>query len=418
MVRSIMRFVLLITVIVVLLGGSRAWAGGSSPNVVVYTSTGQPNGGYLTTFAPDGTSAGKIAVPDASRVNVSPSLQWYSTVVPFEHPKLQYAPLSHFTPGLLVDVNTEPGFDIGDAQFNWDSAYLLYVLTKLDAPQYIIGIIELQTGKQVEFAGTYSQAPAPTKTEFGGAAGPLFLDAQSGRLVLRPFAPNAGGSSEGLYETYIGNFASLKAGRYPLPPVGQIATADQYGIYGSPQHLSPAPEGLKYLAYFSKNAGNPPANYQEAPFSQQYNVLNILDLTVGQSVVAAQAGKGQGLEQLAWAPFNPVATPPGDKIYFSGGNYQNTSFISQPRLYTFQVSTNTVIEGPLLTNDPAEDITAIVVCTNTTQDTLYFVGTKTDSATQNSTATLYVAPLYDISQKKALVSGSFVGLSGCVPPVS
>ncbi|HVO41581.1 MAG TPA: hypothetical protein VMT34_03105 [Aggregatilineales bacterium] len=419
MVQSKLRLVVLVTIMALMASASPVSAGGSSPNVAVTISSGQPNASTITTFAPDGTSAGKIPVPDSTRATVSPSLQWYSTLTTDASHKLQYAPLTKFKPAAPIDVKVEPGFEIISAQFNWDSAYLLYLLAKLDGNQYILGILELKTGKQVEYGGTYSvQIPANTRTAFGGVPNPLYLEAESGRLILNTFLPFAGGNSGGLYETYTGNFAPLQPGRYPLPPVNQIATRDQYTAFSGVQSLSSAPEGLKQLAYFSKNPNNPPANYQEAPFSQSYNVLTILDLITGKTTIAAQAGKGQGLETSTWSPLNPIANPPGDKVYFTGGNYQNTAFISQPRLYTLQVTTNAVTEGPVLTTDPLEDVAALLVCTNTTQDTLYFVGTKTDAATQAFTATLYTAPLNDLAKKKALVTGNYINLVSCVPPVS
>jgi hypothetical protein len=181
-----------------------------------------------------------------------------------------------------------------------------------------------------------------------------------------------------------------------------------------------SPDGTQF-AYLTVNPNNKPASYVggEMPGPGPANVLSVTTLATGQTNVVAQAGKGQALGgDLAWSVPNPAA-PSGNKIYFTGGNFLQTSFIVKPNLYSVDATVGGVAVGPMMTDDVKENVQGLLLCNDSQKDFVYFTASKdTGDPNVGSKMTLYVMPLGQPTAKKALLQANSIEMLYCIPPTA
>lgn len=348
---------------------------------------------YFSVFGPDGSNPGKLVVNPDQQAELSGDGRWIVSAG-FDSARnvdvLEYRPVN----GRPTSIPVDAGHSVLAAHFSPDAKMLFYTLASLEPRQWILGMLELESGRKIEFIGSAGDDSVVGPGHIANA-----LNLVGERMILSAYAPFAGGNFGGIYAIDLTGLAAAAPGRYPLP-----ATVEQL-LPGGPFILSAlSPDGA-LLAFLAYNEANPPQNYTSFGPAVTFNALGVLDLASGDVRTLAQAGMGQGLEALTW-------TADGASILFTGGGYGGSYFVVTPGLYSVDVATATVVERGALTPNPAEVITDLLAC----GDTLYSVS-NVDLAEGGRTADLYAAPLDDPTTRTVLVSGSTIFLQGCGAPI-
>jgi hypothetical protein len=305
--------------------------------------------------------------------------------------KLQYQRIGQ----AAVDVPVDPGYSVLHAAFSADSRYLFYTNASIDQLQWILGIVDIQTGKRIEFIAPFSfDGSVPAAVGFEGIANAIHFDSASERLYVMAYRPFADGNFGGIYVFVIPELATAAAGRYPMPKAAEVVKG---GSLISQILISS--DGAK-AAYLSFDPANPPQNFESMGPAFTFNTLIVLDLITGQTKKLAQAGPGQGLGEATWAD---------SRIFFTGGNYGGSYFIAAPRLYAVDPVNAAVTEVAILESDPTMMIDGMVACGTT----LYYATAK-NSADGTRTVTLYSAPVSNPSQRAVVFTGQSVFLDKCM----
>jgi len=349
---------------------------------------GSPPVKSLVVFSGEGKQAGKLPFPaTVNRPDLSSDGKW--VVLQNYDQKTQVQSIQYYrVNGKPESIAVDKDFNVLNAEFSSDSRYLLYSLTSFSSPQpdWILGILELSTGKKAEFAGKVGFPNGP-QAPFPGS--PLPFDFNGSQLLFFAIPIGTEGYPLGIYSVAI---PALNDGRSALPPVKSLRKNQNPPL----QVVRVSPDGTK-VAYLFNDQANPPANYkpQEMPFT--VNAIGVIDLATGDDRVVAKAGKGQALETLAW-------WYTGNFLVFTGGNYQQSDRIISPRFYSVDVSTGTVTDTPPITfsDNPKESVLSMLPCSSG----LFFVTQVVGADPGQRSETLYVAPLKDPKAGKKLLSGS------------
>ncbi len=165
------------------------------------------------------------------------------------------------------------------------------------------------------------------------------------------------------------------------------------------------------LAVFaSADSTNLPVNYTPAfdgPSPLPPNTLTMLDLTSNAIHVIARAGHGQGLSAPAWLADD-------SQVFFAGGNYGGSYFVSNPQLYAYTMATDAVTTaGGVLTTDTHHGISELSVCGNTVF--MRTVSTAIDG-TPNIGAILS-APFSSLLSQTPILTAQENALGPCVPAI-
>ena len=397
--RRRIRFLLLLALAASLVGvagtPARAQDGADRIHAIarVYES-GPEAQSYLSIFGPDGSNPGKLIVASDQQAELSGDGRWIATSG-FDQARnadvLEYRPVNGRPTAIPVDA----GYSVLSAHFSRDARMLMYTLASLEPRQWILGLLELETGRKIEFIRSAGDDSALGAGQIGSG-----LDLLGERLYVSAFLPFAGGNFGGIFAIDLIGLDAAVSGRYALPDSVQQLLPGGTFVYSA---LSPNGALLAYLTY---DEGNPPQNYNSFGPAMTFNVLRVLDLTSGEAHVLAQAGPGQGLDALSW-------TPDSANVLFAGGNYGGRYYIAAPHLYSVDIATVTVIERGAYTTDTAEVIGDLLAC----GDTLYSVS-SIEAADGARTATLYAAPLANPTERALLVAGSTVFLQSCAAPIT
>src|SRR5207244_5469067 len=115
----------------------------------------------------DGKEAGRLPLtPQTQQAIMSGDGKWiaesrYDQQSQAQH--LEYRPSN----GQPTAVPIDKGFDVLAPVFSTDSRYLLYTTyTYQPTPQYILGVVELVSGKKVEFTGNVNLNNSDSKGAF------------------------------------------------------------------------------------------------------------------------------------------------------------------------------------------------------------------------------------------------------------
>lgn len=366
--------------------------GRERPHLIARISVPPPTGGtYLSIFAPDGANPGQLIIESGLQAAMSYDTRWLATWGYEELSRREVIAYRQVN-GRPINIDIEPGFTAMDAAFSRDARYLIYTQAALEPRLWILGIVELETGRIVELVG-----PADDSSPLGPMLVGNALDLTDERLILWAYLPFAGGNFGGIYAMDVPGLASAAAGRYAMPSATQLLPG------GEPVMMALAPDGLA-LAFLDYDPANPPRDFEAMGPVPSYNRLRVVDLLSGTVQTLAQAGPGQGLGVLTW-------TPDSTSVLFTGGNYRGSYFISMPRLYTVDRETSTVVEVAPITDDPAESVIAIRHC----GDTLFSVG-AVDDPTGGQRATLYSAPAGSPARRSGLVRGVYIQAMQCGMP--
>ncbi|MBX3084323.1 MAG: hypothetical protein KF716_21990 [Anaerolineae bacterium] len=223
--------------------------------------------------------------------------------------------------------------------FTPDSAYLLYQWALFQS--FGIGVVNLNTGKQLEFIGARTEAQGVK----GGAAAPLHFDGST--LYAVGYLPFSDAGPFGLYSFDLAaNVQDIanKSGRFDLPPAASVTQVDNYGLGGHPLI---SPDGTQ-IAFLANDPGNVPTNLPDMPFQPNTNVLYVVNLATRAATRLAQAGPGQLLMGLSW-----MSDSRG--LVFAGGSYGSINTV-----YTASVDGNVQPLGVL--NAGAGNIMQAAIC--------------------------------------------------------
>jgi hypothetical protein len=278
------------------------------------------------------------------------------------------------------------------ATFSRDSKWFLYTQAKLDPQHWLLGMVEIATGKRLEYIGKYDATGQLGERLIG-----IPQDFDGTRLLLIAVYPFTESSFGGLYAMPLPDLAPVAEGQYGMPNVTPILLADT-----NIASWKLSPDGTK-LAYLANDIGNPPAAFQPLGPVPTVNILGVIDLATAEKRTLAVAGPGQALGQMAWSPDSST-------LYFTGGNYQNTYYLVLANLYVVALSDAAVTPAGLAVTDPALFISQMEACGNT----LYAaISRDPDKSGGNSEAILVSAPLETPAAFSSLATGPGFFLQGC-----
>jgi hypothetical protein len=360
----------------------------------VYTNN---NENYLARFSPDQTGAQKLMTLD-SPVAISPDGQWiatfgYKSSLQADH--LAYGKFGQPTTSLTPDK----GFNVLGARFSHDSRYLFYTQASLESMQWLLGMLELDTGRRVEMIAPFGFDPASALPAVGfqGIADAVHYDRATSRLYLSAYIPYSDGNFVGLYVMDTTGIDKAATGRYPMPAARVLLKGGEQIISG----LVLSPDATK-MVYLSYDPANPPQNYEALGPGATFNVAGLVDLITEKTQVIARAGVGQGLGLITWGTDS-------QHVLLTGGNFGRSYFLAIPRLYTIDLAAGTVSEGPTLTEDTSTVISQIKVC----GEQLYIVANKNKPDQGGFDTSLYTAPINKPTSRTVLWSESNVSLLQC-----
>lgn len=352
-------------------------------DVIVNVFTGQ--NAYVATFAANGTSRARIDHENTMRVVVSPNNAWVGAYTSQGGRELLAYRRSNGGP---VFIPVDAGYTVLSISFSDDSRFFLYLFANVSNNLYVQGIVNLINGTRAEFTGSYG-----TRSVFGsGRLGwPINFDGTT--LLVQGVVPFSDAFPQGMFRVNLTGYDFIPAGRYLMPPATRILGNGEVGKIA----LSPNGRTMAVL-YFDPI--NPPQGYvQEGP-GIKVNALATINIATGQIRVIARAGQGQGLETMSW-------TQDSRYIMFTGGNWQNTSYLVNPRMYIVEVATGQVTEvGPTTTN-PQEIVADMLVCGNSLFSTSLMAG----GTSPNST--LYVSPINNPASRQQIGTAGSILLYNC-----
>ncbi len=351
---------------------------------------------YLAAYNADGTERGRIAMTDQNQQTImSGNGQWLAESG-YDQATQAQALDYRFVNGRPTPIPVDKGFNVLPPQFSTDSRYLMYLMYAYEpTQQYVLGVMEMVTGKKIEFAGNVTINGGDPEATFPGAPSPIDFNGQ--RLLFFGIPIGTEGYPQGIYSIDV---PALSGGRVPLPPIKILRRGDP-----PLQATSLSPDGTK-LAYMFNDPANPPANYKPQEMTFTLNSLGIIDLNTGSDRVVARAGQGQALEAMAWWFTS-------DFVIFTGGNFQQTSRVVSPRFYSVSAATGQVTNTAPITfsSNPMESVLDLMAC-NTA---LFYVTQIGDG--NDRVETLYTSPLNFPRNAKKLLSGTLmhVQLQRCIP---
>jgi hypothetical protein len=289
--------------------------------------------------------------------------------------------------------------------FSATSKYFAYTLAKLpqaqnDPVQYNFVILDVASAKPISstvgnavypFDQNGKANPLPASGFYGGPLAVLWLD--DSRIVVAPFIPFTDGGMDGLFVV-----DASKAQANAIPPVTPLT---KQTIPGNSIHIF-APDNSK-IAYTFADPKRP-IKAQDAMFGP-FNSIAIVDVASGTVVNAAVPGDnviGNGFTFSADTK----------KIYFTAGKYVDpaSNAQSETRLYTADVATGQVTEGPVLLADKQTVVYQMLACGST----LYLSASKLDP--NAATAQLIAAPVDNPTAQTVIYSGTgYTQLVSCAP---
>ncbi len=292
--------------------------------------------------------------------------------------------------------------------FSPDSRYFAYTLLVFTTQQWTMGIVDLASGKRVQFAGKSSPGPVvgdatPDLNVVQGMALPLSWSPDGKRIFVESFifSMAAPRRFDGLYSLEVSALDFAKSDPTPLPQTTRLLQDEQ--MFGEPLI---SPDGTKAL-YLSNDAKNAPENYAPTKFSQTANTLTVADLETGKTSVVAQADKGQGIAASQW-------TPDSKSILYATGGFQKTSYIVDQHGFLLDLASGKAQEIGIFESDPSAYLVNVLVCA----DHVFFVS-KLYRDDFSGDATLYSASLSDLkSRSAALIVAQNITLIRCVSSIT
>src|SRR5579859_1918240 len=303
---------------------------------------------------------------------------------------LAYGPVGQ----ALRTIPIDSGHQVLSSTFSADGRYLSYTTASLNNSDWVLGILDVATGKRIEFGGDYDN-PAPGG--FSGVANTIAWSADSKHIFVQTYEPfSANGGFDTVYSLDISAASFDKPGRLPVPSGTRlIKEGTTLG------NVAVRNDGTK-LAYSFTQVGN---SSTPLPNETPPDAVTVLDLGTGNAIVTYKAEPGQALGvPLSWSP-------DGQKLVFVGGSYKNTGAVTSSRLLMLDMDTKQVSVTPVQADDPASSLDYVVACSNA----VFYVASKPDASGQAITQTLFSAPLADLKTATRLQSASFISLLSCVP---
>ncbi len=309
---------------------------------------------------------------------------------------LAYGPIGQNLKPIPVDT----GHQILSSTFSANGRYLSYTTAALDGSDWVLGIVEVATGKRIEFGGDYEK---PAAGVFAGVANTIGWSADGKRIFVQNYEPfSANGGFDSVYSLDISGASFDQGARLPIPPgVRLIKDGLEIG------NVAVSSDGTKLAYSYSVNANATPDAF---PNETPPDTIAILDVTsisssAGSPIASFKVDPGQAFAfPLSWSP-------DGKKLVFAGGSSKNSAAVSSSKLYILDMDTKQTTTTPIVSSDPASSVEYVTACS----DSVFYVVTQPDASGQAITATLFSAPLSDLKTATTLQSASFISLLNCVP---
>jgi hypothetical protein len=357
-------------------------------NALVQVFSNQPGGSFIAAFSPNVQGIFRQPVDDAGLSVISPDGQFVASTDRSNF--INYGANG----GQTNQIKLYQSYYLNEMRYSRDSRWLLYSMTSLELGRYMIGMLEIITGKRLEFIG---------KSDDFSVVGPrkaaLPLDFDGSRLLLAGFVPFSDAGFGGLFAMPLPDLAAYGTGQYGMPNaqplIGENASVLTYVV---------SPDS-RWVAYLYNDPNNPAQSFQPLGPSMSVNSLAVTSLITGETRILAKAGPGQALGTLGWFPDS-------SRILFTGGNYQNSYYLLYAKMYSVTVPDAVVIElGPSV-SEPTQYTSAMMPCGTT----LYSVVTRDTLAGALPENLLLSSPLDGPTTYRVLaVSPSGFQLIGCTP---
>ncbi|MBX3083989.1 MAG: hypothetical protein KF716_20300 [Anaerolineae bacterium] len=236
------------------------------------------------------------------------------------------------------------GYSMTGFKFSSDSRWLLYSLSSLQPARTLIGMLELATGKKLEFV-----AVADDFSPFGPRKSAAPIDYDGHRMLVYAFTPFSEGGFGGIFAMPLPDLTPYGADQYGMPPVSLLV-----GENNAVVNWQVAPDNSR-LALLYNDPNNPVQGFVGEGPMLPANILASVNLTTGQIDVLARAGVGQALSVMTW-------TSDSTRILFTGGNYQNSSFLVYAKMYVVSVLNGMVSEVGPSVSEPTQYFTQMLSC--------------------------------------------------------
>ena len=263
------------------------------------------------------------------------------------------------------------GYSMTGFTFSSDSHWLLYSLTSPQPARTLIGMLELATGKKLEFV-----AVADDFSPFGPRKSAAPIDYDGHRILLYAFAPFTESSFGGIFSMPLPDLGAYNSDQYGMPPV-LLVVGDNNAV----GNWQISPDNSK-LALMYNDPNNPVQGFISSGGGISTNTLSIVDLTTGQINILARAGTGQGLGVMTW-------TSDSTRIVFTGGNYQNSFYLVYAKMYVVSALNGMVNEVGPSVSEPNQYFSQMLSCGTV----LYSVVDRDAQTGGNSQSLLLSSPL-------------------------
>jgi hypothetical protein len=306
-----------------------------------------------------------------------------------------------------MPITVPQNFDFVGGSFSPSNKYLAYSLANLptgndEAIQYSFVIFDIAAGKAISTVTAnvvYPQGqggaanPLPASGFYGGPLALFWLD--DNRIVITSFLPYSDGGMDGLFV-----IEASKAQPNAIPPATPLVKQPV------PANALKTFSGDNAKVAYTIVDPQRPIKAPDAMFGP-FNGITIVDIASSAAVNAAVPGDnvvGNGF----------TFSGDGTKVYFNAGKYVDPmasgGVQSETRLYTADVATGQVTEGPVLLADKQTTLYQMVAC----GATLYLSVSKNDP--NAPTAQLIAAPVDNPTAQTVVYSGTgYIQLVDCAP---
>lgn len=363
------------------------------PNLLVQVySADQGAKPYFTVFTPDGQTAFNETYENTQTVFYAPDGTSKAVFTVLENGGGTY---TVGTPAGDASFEGAINYTYVTATYSQDSRWFLYSEVQADPKHWLLGIFEIATGKRLEFIGKYDATGPLGENRVGYP-----IDFDGARVLLTGIYPFSESSFGGLYAMPLPDLTPVSPGQYGMPNMTILVGADSNVGYWK---LSP---NGKALAYMVNDTANPPSAFTPFGPAPIANVLKTVDLSnttlAPTPITLAAAGPGQALGAFAWSPDST-------KVFFTGGNFQNTPYLVLANLYVVALADTAVTPLGLSVTEPSVYISQMQACGTM----LYATINRDSTQSGGSDAILVGAPLETPAAFRSLATGLGFFLTGC-----
>jgi hypothetical protein len=307
-------------------------------NILVQVYSADAGGTVTSVFTPAAAGLFRLPQDGNNKTEISRDGQWVASS-DFQS-VINYGQLN----ADRTQIKLYEGYSMTGFKFSSDSRWLLYSLSSLQPARTLIGMLELATGKKLEFV-----AVADDFSPFGPRKSAAPIDYDGRRILLYAFMPFTEGTFGGIFSMALPDLSSYNSDQYGMPPVSLVV-----GENSSVGSWQLSPDNTK-LALMYSDPNNPVQGFTSAMPITTVNTLTTVDLTTGQTNVLARAGTGQGLGIMAW-------TSDSTRILFTGGNYQNTFYLVYAKMYVVSALNGVVTEIGQSVSEPNQYFSQMISC--------------------------------------------------------